>query len=127
MSALAIVLICVGAAALVFFALGLLAVRRRGARDAAAFERHVAEADRALEQARAVDRGWDRGVMEEAARRALEQARPGFGIERLQLVLVDDRPGKDEDRAHFVAAGARGEARVVLSRSGDHWGAERVE
>jgi hypothetical protein len=65
--------------------------------------------------------------MEEACRRALSDQRPDFGYDRLQLVLVDDQPGVEEDRAHFIAAGGDGEARIVLSRSGDHWGAESVE
>ena len=34
----------------------------------------------------------------------------------LHLVLVDDRPGVEEDRAHFGAAGGDGEVRVVLAR-----------
>jgi hypothetical protein len=43
-------------------------------------------------------------------------------------VLVDDRPGIDEDRAHFVAVGEGGdEARVVVSREGDRWIAESVD
>jgi hypothetical protein len=127
MSALAIVLICVVAVAIALFAGGLLAARRRAARQTAEFERNVAAADNALEQARAADRGWDREVMEQAARRALEQQRPAFEVEELHLVLVDDRPGKEEDRAHFVARGGGDEARVLLARTGDHWGAERVE
>jgi hypothetical protein len=46
----------------------------------------------------------------------------------MHLVLVDDRPGKDEDRAHYVAVDEGGEeARVVLARQGDHWAAERVD
>jgi hypothetical protein len=42
-------------------------------------------------------------------------------------VLVDDRPGIEEDRAHFVAVGPDGRARVILAREGDRWIAERVE
>jgi hypothetical protein len=42
-------------------------------------------------------------------------------------VLVDDRPGVSEDRAHFMAVGADGAARVILAREGDRWIAERVE
>jgi hypothetical protein len=65
--------------------------------------------------------------MEEAATEALAQARPGWGFDQLDLVLVDDRPGVEEDRAHFVASGDEGEARVILAREGDRWVAERVE
>ena len=85
-------------------------------------------ADAALAQAAATDRGWHRESMESAARAALEEARPGWSYDDLHLVLVDDRPGIDEDRAHFVAVDEEGdEARVVLSRQGDRWSAERVD
>jgi hypothetical protein len=40
---------------------------------------------------------------------------------------VEDRPGIEEDRGHFVAAGADGQVRVILAREGDSWVAERVE
>ena len=121
-----VVLVLAGVLVLVFLG-GLVAARARDRRQAPSYSRHVAEADHALEQARASDKGWDREVMEQAARRALEEARPGFDVQRLELVLVDDRPGTDQDRAHFVAVGGSGEVRVVLARTGDHWGAERVE
>jgi len=124
---LAIIIVCIAVLAVVLFIGGLVAVRRRAARDAADFKRHVAAADIALEQARAADRGWDRVVMEQVVRRAIEQERPGFDVEELHLVLVDDRPGTEEDRAHFVARGKGDEARVLLARAGEHWGAERVE
>ena len=53
---------------------------------------------------------------------------PGWRYRDLHLVLVDDRPGIEEDRAQFVAIGDDGdEAAVVLSRQGDHWSAERVD
>ena len=94
---------------------------------AARFEERVRAADGALAAAHASDRGWDRAIMEEACRSALRERRPDFAYEDVLLVLVDDQPGVDEDRAHFVAIGGEGEARVVLTRSGGHWGAERVE
>jgi hypothetical protein len=62
-----------------------------------------------------------------AARAAIDESRPGFDYDDMQLVLVDDRPGVEEDRAHFVAAGAGGQARVILARQGERWVAERVE
>ena len=128
MSTLAIILIVVGVLIAVFILLGFLGARARDRRRAPTWAQHVAEADSALEQARAADRGWDRDLMEEAARRAVEQSRPGWGFDALHLVLVDDRPGTDEDRAHFMAVGAGGdEARVVLTRQGGTWSAESVE
>jgi hypothetical protein len=128
MSTLAIVLIVVGVLIAIFIVLGFLGARARDRRHAGTWAQHVAEADSALEQARAADRGWDRTVMEAAAQRALGEARPGWSYSDLHLVLVDDRPGTDEDRAHFVAMGdGDDEARVILAREGDHWSAERVD
>jgi hypothetical protein len=66
--------------------------------------------------------------MEQAARAALAELRPDWRARDLFLVLVDDKPGIDEDRAHFVAVTDGGEeARVVLARQGDVWVAEQVD
>jgi hypothetical protein len=128
MSTLAIVLIVVGVLIAIFIVLGFLGARARDRRQAGTWAEHVAAADAQLEQARASDRGWDRAVMEEAARSALTSSRPGWGFHDLHLVLVDDRPGTDEDRAHFMAVGDGGdEARVLLTRQGDRWSAESVD
>ena len=125
MSVLGIVAIVVGVLVILFFIGGLLAVRARARREAGTFEEHVRQADEALEQARALDRGWDRETMESAARAAVADARPGWSYD-LHLVLVDDRPGKEEDRAHFVAMGPDDQVRVILARQGDNWVLERV-
>ena len=127
MSALAIVLIVIAVLVVALFVGGLLASARRERQFAREREQNIAAADVALQQARAADRGWDRAVLEEAARRAFAAALPGFSYERLDLVLVDDRPGVTEDRAHFVASGRGREARVVLVRRDTGWVAERVE
>jgi hypothetical protein len=126
-STLAIVLIAVGVVILLAFILGLLGARARDRRQAPSYEEHVAAADQALEEARAVDKGWHREAMEQVARQALEESRPGWQYRQLYLVLVDDRPGVGEDRAHFVAVADDGEARVIISRQADGWTAERVE
>ena len=108
--------------------LGFLGARARDRRQAGSWEEAVRSADGALAQAAASDRGWHREAMESAARAALDEARPGWPYGNLHLVLVDDRPGIDEDRAHFVAIDEDGqEARVVLSREGDRWSPERVD
>jgi len=127
-STLAIVLVAVGAVIALLLVLGLLGARARDRRRAGSWEEAVRSADAALAQAAASDRGWHREAMESAARAALDEARPGWPYGNLHLVLVDDRPGIDEDRAHFVAIDDDGqEARVVLSREGDRWSAERVD
>jgi len=128
MSTLAIVLIVVGAVLLVLLVLGFLGARARDRRQADTWEEHVRAADAALAQAAASDRGWQRDAMEQAARAALSESRPGWTYGPLHLVLVDDRPGIDEDRAHFVAVADGGdEARVVLARQGGQWVAESVD
>lgn len=127
LSTLGIVLIILAALVVVCFIGGLIAVRVRARRQAGSYAEHVAEADAALEQARALDRGWDRKAMEGAARTAISEARGDWTFSDLHLVRVDDRPGTEEDRAHFVALGPGGECRVVLAREGDRWVSERVE
>src|SRR4051794_12335842 len=120
MSTLAIVLIVVAVLLVLLFIGGLVVVRRR--LDRPGFSADVARADRALEAARATDRGWDRELLHEAALQALSVERPGFEPRSLHLVLVDDRPGMEDDRAHLVATGPEGDARVVLSRdSAGQW------
>src|SRR3954466_14117478 len=104
MSVLAIVLIVLAVLILLFLAGGLVVARRRANRPGR--DAHILAADHALEQARAADRGWDRSLIEAAAREALQSSRPGFSPASLDLVLVDDRPGVEQDRAHLVAAGA---------------------
>jgi hypothetical protein len=128
MSTLAIVLIVLGAIVLIAVILGFLGTRARDRRQAPHWEDHVRAADAALAQAAASDRGWARDVMEQAARDALAEGRPDWDYGALHLILVDDRPGIEEDRAHFVAVGDGGnEARVVLSRQGDRWVAESID
>jgi hypothetical protein len=128
MSTLAIVLIVIGAIVLIALVLGLLGARARDRGQAAHWEERVRAADAALAQAAASDRGWRREVMEDAAKAALSQSRPDWPYGALHLVLVDDRPGIEEDRAHFVAVGEAGdETRVVLSRQGDQWVADSID
>jgi hypothetical protein len=128
MSVLAIVLIIVGVTVLFALFLGYLGVRARDRRQAGTWEADVRAADAALAQAAVSDRGWQRELMEDAARAALTESRPDWTFDDLHLVLVDDRPGIEEDRAHFVAvADGGGEARVILSRQGDRWVAESID
>ena len=46
-------------------------------------------------------------------RETLEREHPGVAFDRIELVLVDDRPGVDEDRAHFEAVDGERRVRVV--------------
>jgi type II secretory pathway pseudopilin PulG len=126
MSTLAIVIIAVAAVLLLFFVGGSLAARRRA--QSPEVDERIRAADRALEQARASDRGWDREVMAQAAGQAIREQRPDYRWDALDLVLVDDKPGTAEDRAHLVASGQQGPCMVVLARrEGGEWFAERIE
>jgi hypothetical protein len=126
MSTLAIVLIVIAAVFAVLFVGGYVMALRR--RDRPGWEEHIRQADLALEQARAADRGWDRELLDAAARSALAEQRPGFEPASLDLVLVDDRPGVEEDRAHMLASGPDEKVRLVLCRDASGaWGCERIE
>jgi len=126
MSTLGIVLIVIAAVLLLLLLGGFAGAARRRDRHGHHYDRHLAEADRALEQARAADKGWDRTMLEDAARQALAEQKPGWPYSELALVLVDDRPGINEDRAHFVAYGEDSEARVVLARREAGWAVEQL-
>jgi len=126
MSTLAIILIVVGVLVVLLLVGGLTAARRRARDGAVDYAAHVAAADHALEAARAADRGWDREVMEDVARAALNEHHPGWDYRTLELVLVDDRPGIDQDRAEFEAADGDRRVRVTLARDDTGWSAERV-
>ena len=126
MSPLAIVLIVIGVLLLLLFVGGSVAARRHSVAGEGQLLERIAAADRALEAARAADRGWDPIRLEEAARQALARERPDFRYDALQLVLVDDRPGTDEDRAEIAAVGADEVVRVGVVRRGGDWVAEHV-
>lgn len=127
MSVVAIVLIALGALLLLLFVGGLVAARRGAREGEERLGRTLAAADRALEAARAADKGWERVLLEEAARKSLADERPGWRYDRLEIVLVDDRPGVTEDTAHFLAVGPDDEVRIVLTRLNGGWVAKIVE
>jgi len=125
-STLAIVILVLAALLILFLVGGLLGARRRDEERAPVYQQHLQEADHALEQARAADRGWDREMMEEVVRSALADAHPGTTFDRLDLVLVDDQPGVHRDRAHFEARVGDRPVRVILSRGDAGWSADQV-
>jgi type II secretory pathway pseudopilin PulG len=126
MSPVAIIAIVILALLVLLFVGGLIGARRRTDANADRLQARIAAADRALEAARAADRGWDPILLEEAARVALERERPDFRYDKLHLVLVDDRPGTDEDRAEMAAVSDDEIVRVGVTRRGDSWVAESV-
>jgi hypothetical protein len=106
---------------------GAIAARRREEANRAHFERDVENADRALAAARAEDRGWDRDVLNAAARAAFAARQPGAEIQGLNLVQVIDRPGIEEDRAIFRIRSDAGEQVLSLGRKGGEWVPESAE
>jgi hypothetical protein len=126
MSPLAIIVIVLFVLLVVLFVGGVIAARRRAEATDARLHERIAAADRALEAARAADRGWDPILLEEAARVALDRERPDFRYDRLHLVRVDDRPGTEEDRAEMAAVGDEGVVHVSVARRGDRWVAENI-
>lgn len=126
MSTLAIILIAIAVLVALFLVGGLVAASRRARAHEREYASHVAAADHALEQARAADRGWDKAVLEDVARAALNEHRPGWDYRSLDLVLVEDRPGVVEDRAQMEARDDDERVRVTLARGESGWGVERI-
>ena len=81
-----------------------------------AFEASLEKVNRDLAAAAAQDRGWDRSVLEDAARRIYADERGGAPPE-LQLVEVRDRPGTDADQAVFRCGGEH----LTLGRRDGEW------
>ncbi|MGH2840245.1 MAG: hypothetical protein ACRDKY_05400 [Solirubrobacteraceae bacterium] len=84
--------------------------------------RQLEEADHALAQAHATDKGWERSALEAAARRAFAERFGNADFDALQLVQVIDRPGTDADQAVFRVQTADGEHRITLGRTNGVWG-----
>ena len=101
---------------------GAIAVRRRLAATTDRFEASLQQVNRDLAAAHAEDRGWERGALETAARRAYAAER-GSEPTDLELVLVIDRPGTDDDHAVFRI----GRERLTLGRRGGEWVLETLK
>ncbi len=123
----AIIVLAVFGAFLVLALFGALAASLRNRRRQERFGSRLDEVDRALADARATDRGWERGVLEAAARRAFEAERPGLEIHELTLVQVIDRPGTEEDKAVFRVVAADVRVRLTLGRVDGEWVGEGAE
>jgi hypothetical protein len=102
---------------------GYIASNRR----AAARERKLLDqlqtADQALAQAHAEDKGWDRALLEAAARDAVTERFAGAQVRAMHLVQVVDRPGTDADQAVFRVETDDGEHHITLGRTDGVWGA----
>src|ERR1043165_9225181 len=92
---------------------GIIARNRQLSRTRPAFERALAQVEQDLAAAAATDRGWDRPLLEAAARQLVAE-RFGADPEHLTLVEVIDKPGTDQDQAVFTAHVGGKPERVVL-------------
>ena len=123
----AIIVLAVFAAFLLLALLGALAASIRNRRRRERFGSSLDEVDRSLADARATDRGWERGTLEAAARRAFQAERPGVEIHELTLVQVVDKPGTEEDKAVFRVVAADVRVRLTLGRVDGEWVGEGAD
>lgn len=116
-----VLLVLVGLIALLALGGIAAAARRARARDRELLHQ-LEQADQALAQAHASDKGWERSALEAAARRAVAERFGNIDVEGLQLVQVLDRPGTDADQAVFRVQTIDGEHRITLGRTNGVWG-----
>ncbi len=120
MSAGEIVLLVVVALVAVLAAGGMIAQRRRLARNRPVFESSLQEVNHDLAVARAEDRGWEAETLDAAAREAYARER-GAAPDELTLVRIVDRPGTDEDKAIFRAEDGERREELTLGRQDGDW------
>jgi hypothetical protein len=116
-----VLLVVIGLFALLVLGGYIAAARRTRERDRELL-RQLQEADHALAQAHATDKGWERSTLEAAARSAFAERFGNTDFDELQLVQVLDRPGTDADQAVFRVQTADGEHRITLGRTNGVWG-----
>jgi hypothetical protein len=120
-SVIAIIIVVFVLLVILLFVGGFIASRRRAERGQDDLLVAVREADQALALARASDRGWERAVLEAAAREAFA-ARSPAEVRELLLMRVVDRPGTEEDQALFRVITDVGSEEILLVRQGGAWG-----
>ncbi len=104
---------------------GSYARRRQLENSRGRFDAHLLEVNRDLAAAHAEDRGWERSILEDAARQAYTAER-GSDPGELDLVQVIDRPGTDDDHAIF-RCGPEARERLTLGRRDGQWVLETLE
>jgi hypothetical protein len=126
-STVGIVVVAVVAVLLLLAVGGAIANARRRRAGDPGFRARLERADHDLAEAYATDRGWERGRLEQVARRAWASEGGGTGEDaELRLLEVTDLPGTDEDMAVFHVRSGDRSARVTLRRTGQDWRPEHV-
>ena len=121
------IIVLVVVAVLVLLAVGGAVGRRRQLESSQSrFDANLLQVNRDLAAAHAEDRGWERSVLESAAREAYAAAHDGTDPGQLELTQVIDRPGTDEDKAVF-RCGPDGRERLTLGRRDGQWVLEALE
>jgi len=123
---LIVLLAAFAALALVFGIGGAVYVSRRNRRGRERFDAVVAEANRGLAAAHALDNGWEPEALHAAARSLYAAERPDTKVRDVTLVAVRDEPGTDSDQAVFRVATDREPGTIRLGRRGGTWIADEV-
>jgi type II secretory pathway pseudopilin PulG len=118
---LAIVLVVLVVIVVALALLGAVGQSRRQRAGAKEFVKALHDVDRALAAAAAEDKGWERGILEAAARDAFAQAHPDETVKGQELIQVLDHPGTDEDKAVFRVVSDHGAYEMILGRIGGNW------
>jgi len=122
-STLGLILIILLAVVLILATGGYVAATRRARARETALRRELAQAEDALAQAHALDKGWDRATLESAARAYAADRFVDDVVGEPLLVQVIDHPGVDADQAVFRVQSTDGrEHRITLGRAGGEWG-----
>jgi hypothetical protein len=122
MSVLAIILVVLAVLVLGLFTIGLVGAMRRSRATEEGLQARLEHANEALADARALDRGWDLGALQTAARAAVDRRDSDAKVRGVHLVQVIDNPGTDDDEARFHVDVAMGrDFEVRLGRRGGEW------
>ena len=104
---------------------GFFARRALTRRTESQFRARLQQANHDRAESAAEDRGWDRALLESAARRIYAEQR---GAEPAVLLLTEvlDRPGTDEDSAVFRVEGEGRKETLTLGRRDGDWVHEKL-
>ena len=106
---------------------GALARRRQLVSTRGRFDANLLQVNNDLAAAHAEDRGWERAALDEAARRAYAEERPGADQTEMVLMQVIDRPGTDQDKAVYRFGPEGSHERLTLGRRSGEWVFEALE